>query len=134
MKTLPIRLLEDLGSSATADRKAKVEKAGWDPAVAAKATGTASVTYHRNQVKRTLTVVTDAQGVRSVGYEFLNKKTGLRVTRKDIVKGGNEFLRVERWRTDNDRWGATLLYWDWSNIRQLEQEMLLAYTLAMEDK
>lgn len=132
MKTLPPKLLQKLSGAAWDDRREKRKRAGYENA--GHLTGTAAVTNHRNHVKRVVTAVIDDSNLLSVGYEFVSKKTGLRVTRRDIVKGGREFLRVERERTDNDRWGATLLYWDWSNIRQLNQEMLLAYTLVMTDK
>lgn len=132
MKTLPLKLLQKLSGAAEDDRREKREKAHYENA--GEITGTAAVTHHRNHVKRVVTAVIDGSNLLSIGYEYVNKRTGKTVTRKDIVKGGREFLRVERWRTDNDRWGATLLYWDWSNIRQLNQEMLLAYHLVLDDK
>lgn len=132
MKTLPIKLLKELRGAAEDDRREKRKKAGYENA--GHLTGSASVTHHRNHLKRVVTAVLDGSDLLSVGYELTNKKTGMTVTRRDIVKGGREFLKVERWRTDNERWGATLLYWEWSNIRQLEQELLLAYHLALEDK
>lgn len=132
MKTLPLKLLKELRGAAEDDRREKRKKAHYENA--GEITGTAAVTHHRNHIKRVVTAVLDGSDLLSVGYEFTNKKTGLCITRRDIVKGGRELLRVERWRTDNDSWGATLRYWEWSNIRQLEQELLLSYHLALEDK
>lgn len=132
MKTLPLGLLQELRGAAEDDRRRKREKAHYENA--AHLTGTAEVTHHRNHVKRTLTAVLDENDLLSIGYVYTSKRTGRTVTRKDIVKGGRELLKVQRWRTDNDSWGATLPYWQWGNIRQLNQEMLLAYHLVLDDK
>lgn len=129
MTTLPMGMVNRLSSLASADRKKNVAATG-DRSSA----GRGSVTLHRNHVRLILTGMVDADDMLSIGYEYTDKRSGKSVSRRDIVKGGREFLRVERWRTDTARWGATLPYWDYSNLRQLCREMTLGYTLALKGK
>ena len=114
MTTLPLTLITGLLESALADRK----KSGGR-------TGTATAVHHRNHVKRVLTAVIDGDGLLSVGYTFTDKRSGKSVSRRSIVRGGRDTLRVERIR--RDEWGERLTYWDWGNIRQLECELFNAY-------
>lgn len=129
MTTLPMGMVHRLGSLASADRKRAVAATGDRSSI-----GRGSVTLHRNHVRLVLTGVADADDMLSIGYEYTDKRSGKSVSRRGIVKGGKEFLRVERWRCDTARWGAWLPYWDYSNLRQLCREMLLAYTLALKGK
>lgn len=92
-------------------------------------TGTATVVHHRNHVRRELTATVGSDDLLSIGYVYTIKWTGKSVSRRQIVRGGRDTLRVERYRTDG--WNERLPYNDWENIRKLESEMDYAYHLAM---
>ena len=117
MTTLQLTLVTALREAALADRKRSGGR-----------TGTATAVHHRNHVKRVLTATVDGDGLMSVGYAFTDKRSGKSVSRQELTKG-RKALRVERWRTDE--WGERLQYWDFGNIRKLEDELLWAYGLAV---